>query len=123
MSFYIKSIFWLDAIQPPLEQHLDRLTGTIQDLLAAEQEPLGDQQPIEVEHLITEDQEPEYIDEPTQPTTKQVKILDGFAQSLLREAHVLKDQSDLLWQQLYNGSTHRWPTVLNWSGSSARQRT
>jgi sulfatase modifying factor 1 len=34
MYYYIKSIHWLDAIKPPLERHLRKLTETVQALLS-----------------------------------------------------------------------------------------
>jgi formylglycine-generating enzyme required for sulfatase activity len=34
MHYYIKSIHWLDAIKPPLERHLRKLTETVQALLS-----------------------------------------------------------------------------------------
>ena len=39
MGYYIKSIHWLDAITPPLEQHLGRLADQVQALLAAQGRP------------------------------------------------------------------------------------
>ena len=36
MRYYIKSIHWLDAMTPPLEAHLQRLTNSVRALLSAE---------------------------------------------------------------------------------------
>jgi hypothetical protein len=36
MRYYIKSIHWLDAMTPPLEAHLQRLTNSVQALLSTE---------------------------------------------------------------------------------------
>ena len=49
MRYYIKSIHWLDAMTPPLEKHLGKLTNSIQALLSAGEEPRDDQQPTIVE--------------------------------------------------------------------------
>jgi len=114
MRHYIMSTtFWLDAITPPLERHLERLTSTIEDVLGAGEEPLGDQQPIDVDYLITEDREPEDTRDSPRRAREQRTILDAFAQTLLHEAHVLKDRPDLLWQQLYNR--------LQWEDEVVRQ--
>jgi hypothetical protein len=48
MRYYIKSIHWLDAMTPPLEQHLEKLSGSVQALLAVREEP----QPTGVENVI-----------------------------------------------------------------------
>jgi TIR domain len=37
LDYFISSVHWLDAITPPLEQHLDSLANTIQTLLPANQ--------------------------------------------------------------------------------------
>lgn len=34
MRYYIKSIHWLDAMTPPMEQHLEKLAGSVQALLS-----------------------------------------------------------------------------------------
>jgi hypothetical protein len=49
LHYYIKSIHWLDAMSPPLERHLEKLTGSVQDLInVREQPPLTtDKTPIE----------------------------------------------------------------------------
>jgi regulation of enolase protein 1 (concanavalin A-like superfamily) len=41
MRYYIKSIHWLDAMTPPLEQHLEKLVDSVQALLSvgAEEQP------------------------------------------------------------------------------------
>ena len=41
MRFYIKSLHWLDAMTPPLEQHLGKLVASVQALLSigAEEQP------------------------------------------------------------------------------------
>jgi len=41
MHYYIKSLHWLDAMTPPLEQHLGKLTASVQALLSvgAEEQP------------------------------------------------------------------------------------
>jgi len=36
MRYYIKSIHWLDAMTPPLEKHLQKLTNSVQALLSAD---------------------------------------------------------------------------------------
>ncbi len=36
MSYYIKSIHWLDAMTPPLEKHLQKLSNSVQALLSVE---------------------------------------------------------------------------------------
>ena len=36
MRYYIKSIRWLDAMTPPLEKHLQKLTHSVQALLSAD---------------------------------------------------------------------------------------
>jgi hypothetical protein len=36
MRYYIKSIHWLDAMTPPLEKHLQKLTNSVKALLSAE---------------------------------------------------------------------------------------
>ena len=50
LHYYIKSIHWLDAMSPPLERHLEKLTGSVLALLnVREQSPLtADKPPIEV---------------------------------------------------------------------------
>jgi hypothetical protein len=48
MRFYIKSIHWLDAMTPPLEKHLDKLTSSVQALLSAGEEPKHNLQPMKV---------------------------------------------------------------------------
>jgi hypothetical protein len=35
-------------------------------------------------------------------TNEQLEVLQAFSCARRREAHVLKDHPDLLWQQLYN---------------------
>jgi hypothetical protein len=49
LHYYIKSIHWLDAMSPPLERHLEKLTGSVQALInVREQSPLTtDKTPIE----------------------------------------------------------------------------
>lgn len=39
MGYYIRSIHWLDAITPPVEQHLGTLAGKVQALLGVQVEP------------------------------------------------------------------------------------
>jgi WD40 repeat protein len=103
MSYYIiSSLFWLDAITSPLEQHLAKLTGTVQELLASRKKPQEDQQSMGVEHFITENQVTVDDKNTTYSATEKKTTLSAFAQALLREAHVLQDRPDLLWQQLYN---------------------
>ena len=38
LEYYISSAHWLDALTPPLEQHIDRLVTTVADLLELEAE-------------------------------------------------------------------------------------
>jgi hypothetical protein len=49
LHYYIKSIHWLDAMSPPLERHLEKLTGSVLALInVSEQPPLTtDKIPIE----------------------------------------------------------------------------
>jgi hypothetical protein len=49
LHYYIKSIHWLDAMSPPLERHLEKLTGSVLALInVREQPPLTtDKTPIE----------------------------------------------------------------------------
>ncbi len=49
LHYYIKSIHWLDAMSPPLERHLEKLTGSVLALInVREQPPLTtDKPPIE----------------------------------------------------------------------------
>jgi hypothetical protein len=49
LHYYIKSIHWLDAMNPPLERHLEKLTGSVLALLhVGEQPPLTPEKtPIE----------------------------------------------------------------------------
>jgi hypothetical protein len=37
MRYYIKSIHWLDAMSPPVERHLEKLTHSVQALLGVEE--------------------------------------------------------------------------------------
>ena len=39
IGFFIATLHWLDALTPPLEEHLSRLAHTVQVLLAVEGEP------------------------------------------------------------------------------------
>jgi len=39
MQYYIKSIHWLDAMNPPLERHLEKLANSVQALINAREEP------------------------------------------------------------------------------------
>jgi hypothetical protein len=39
MEYYLSSVHWLDAITPPIEQHLDKLTDTIVRILGKEVSP------------------------------------------------------------------------------------
>jgi len=50
MHYYIKTLHWLDAMSPPLERHLVKLTNSVQALLNAGEEPplTGDNTAIEV---------------------------------------------------------------------------
>ncbi len=41
MEYYVSSRHWLDAMTPPLERHLDKLTGTVLALLQAESKDLN----------------------------------------------------------------------------------
>ena len=46
MRFYIKSVHWLDALSPPMEEHLKRLADSVEALLAVGDDrrpPLGEQ--------------------------------------------------------------------------------
>jgi len=69
MEYFISAPHWLDAMTPPLEQHLQKLGGTVQFLLSrsnsdkeAKQTPVSPTEPIRktltFEHL---DQEPEVL--------------------------------------------------------------
>jgi photosystem II stability/assembly factor-like uncharacterized protein len=40
LEFFIGNVHWLDALTPPLEVHLQRLTGTVKAMLARRDEPL-----------------------------------------------------------------------------------
>jgi len=44
---------------------------------------------------------------------KQISVLKAFSRALTREAHVLTQQPDLLWQQLYNR--------LQWEGENLKE--
>ena len=48
MRYYIKSIHWLDAMDPPLERHLKRLADSVQALLSVGEED----QPPETETVV-----------------------------------------------------------------------
>ena len=39
MHYYIKSIHWLDAMNPPLERHLEKLADSVQALLTIKEQP------------------------------------------------------------------------------------
>ena len=39
MRYFIKSIHWLDAMNPPMERHLEKLANSVQALLAVGEEP------------------------------------------------------------------------------------
>ena len=52
MRYYIKSIHWLDAMTPPMEQHLEKLAGSVQALLAVGEEPQEEPQTTGVETII-----------------------------------------------------------------------
>jgi hypothetical protein len=39
MHYYIKSIHWLDAMNPPLERHLEKLADSVQALLSVREPP------------------------------------------------------------------------------------
>jgi hypothetical protein len=49
MRYYIKSIHWLDALTPPIEQHLQKISNSVQALLSIEAE---DQPPPAAETVI-----------------------------------------------------------------------
>jgi len=38
MRYYVKSLHWLDAMTPPLERHLEKITASVQALLSIETE-------------------------------------------------------------------------------------
>jgi len=38
MRYYVKSLHWLDALTPPLERHLEKITASVQALLSIEDE-------------------------------------------------------------------------------------
>jgi hypothetical protein len=48
LRFYIKSLHWLDAMDPPLERHLKRLADSVQALLSVGEED----QPPEIETVV-----------------------------------------------------------------------
>ena len=52
MRYYIKSIHWLDAMTPPMEQHLEKLAGSVQALLDVGEEPQEEPQTTGVETII-----------------------------------------------------------------------
>jgi hypothetical protein len=40
LSFFVNSVHWIDALTPPLEEHLRQLVGAVQSILpAAESDP------------------------------------------------------------------------------------
>ena len=39
MEYYLSSVHWLDAITPPIEQHLDKLTDTVIRIIGREVSP------------------------------------------------------------------------------------
>ena len=39
LHYYIKSIHWLDAMSPPLERHLEKLTASVQALINVREQP------------------------------------------------------------------------------------
>jgi hypothetical protein len=47
MRYYIKSIHWLDAMSPPVERHLEKLTHSVQALLGVEETRREASVPIE----------------------------------------------------------------------------
>ena len=49
----------------------------------------------------------------TQPASAHATILKAFSRALQREAHVLTQHPDLLWQQMYNR--------LQWQGQEVKQ--
>ena len=51
MGHYIMSIFWLDAITLPLDQHLERLTSAVQGLFASSEEAQEAPLPAQVDRL------------------------------------------------------------------------
>ena len=45
LSYYLAKTHWLDALSKPLDQHIDRLAGTIRQLAGAEPVPVSSMPP------------------------------------------------------------------------------
>jgi hypothetical protein len=66
LRYYMDSVHWLDALTPPVEQHLQRLASAVQALLAAtqsEDDAQNDRMPREDESRRPAEQEPMRVEQ------------------------------------------------------------
>ncbi len=54
---------------------------------------------------------------------EQEVILQAFSRALKREAHILTNHPDLLWQQMYNRLQWEWPDVVKLSNTELQERS
>ena len=106
MRYYIKSIHWLDAMTPPLQKHLQKLTHTVQALLAVE-----DSEIPEKENLPT--QEPPAQEPPAQePSKRKRPRLPIWAGTLIALAAIALIAGGTWWFTGKDRGTSSTPVVV-----------
>jgi hypothetical protein len=124
---------WVDALTPPMEEHIYMLGNTIQLLLTK-----GEQEDVEERTRPPQDYSTDfenarmrmpytYVEERTSRprvdpvpglhsqqglTDDQKTVLQAFLKALRREQHTLSEHPDILWQQMHNR--------LQWEGDEVK---
>jgi TIR domain len=89
LRYYMDSVHWLDAVTPPVEQHLQRLASAVQALLKATQSDSvvrADRMPRDAEARRAAEQEPTRVEEKRRTAKANAELTRAEVESMSRPA-------------------------------------